>query len=130
MNTEYFNLYFNYFTTSFSRKLKPGWGIKMTVYPFTRGAVVVISMKKGVANSLEKKKESINLGGALTMTSLFPAEKIAPLADKTIGETSVGIDSITKYVLFKNDKNCSWGEVAAQNDVEKIMEKTRAKYGK
>lgn len=130
MNTELFNLYFNYFTTYFSSKLKPGWGLKMTIYPFAYGAVIVVSMKQGVANSLEKKQESSNLGGALTKTSLFTPERIAPIADKTIGDTSVGIISITQYVLFKSDKEPSWNEDAARKDVDAIIAKTRAKYGK
>lgn len=130
MNSDLFNPYFNYFTSCFSRRLKPGWGIKMTIYPFTQGAVIVVSMKQGIANSLAKKQESTNLGGALSKTGLFAPDKIIPISNKTIGDTSVGINSITRYVLFKSDSESSWNEVAAHNDVETIIEKTRAKYGK
>ena len=130
MNTELFNTYFNYFTTCFSFRLKEGWGIKMTIYPFSQGAVVVVNMKKGVANSLDKKQESSNLGGALTKTALFSSEKINPIADKSIGKTSYGIMSITQYVMFKSDSASSWSEEAAQEDIDNVIEKTRAKYGK
>ena len=130
MNTELFNLYFNYFTASVSQRLKPGWGMKMSVYPFNQGAVIVVSFKKGMANSLDKKQESDNLGSALTKTSLFPQNKIAPVADKTIGTTVVGVVSLTKYVLFKNDSDERWSETAAERDVISIVDKAREKYGK
>ena len=130
MNTDLYNPYFNYFTSCFSKRLKAGWGIRMTIYPFNQGAVIVITMKKGVANSLDKKQESRNLGGALTKTSLFSSEKINPIAEKTIGNTSYGIISITQYVMFKSDKSASWSEAAARGDIDNIIEKTRARYGK
>lgn len=130
MNTEYFNSYFNYFSSCFSRRLKPGWGMKMAIFPFTYGAVIIVSMKHGAANTLEKRQESINLGGALSKTTLFSQKQIDPLADKRIGDTSVGIISITRYVIFKNDNESSWNEASAQADVETIIEKTKAKYGK
>ncbi len=129
MNSDLYNSYFNFFTTSLSTQLKPGWGIRMTVYPFKQGAVIVINMKMGAANSLEKKQVSDNLGMALAKTTLFSAHKIKPISDKTIGQTMVGINSLTKYVLFKNDKETSWDEKAAQKDVKSVIEKTRAMYG-
>ena len=130
MNTELCNIYFNYFTTCFSMRLKTGWGIRMTIFPFTHGAVVVITMKKGSANALDKKQESENLGDALSKTSLFTADKIRPIANKSIGSTSYGILSVTQYVMFKNDCESNWSEKAAQEDINNIIEKTRAKYGK
>ena len=102
----------------------------MTIYPFNQGAVIVVTMKKGVANALDKKQESSNLGGALTKTSLFSPEKIKPIADKTIGNTSYGIISVTQYVMFKNDNGSSWNENAAREDIEIIIDKTKEKYGK
>ena len=104
--------------------------MKMTIYPFMQGAVVVITMKKGMANTLDKKQESANLGGALAKTSLFTSDKIHPIANKSIGNTSYGILSVTQYVMFKNENSSSWDERAAQEDVETIIEKTKAKYGK
>ena len=130
MNTDLCNPYFNYFTTCFSTRLKAGWGIKMTIYPFKQGAVIVVTMRKGMANALDKKQESSNLGGALSKTSLFSSEKITPIADKSIGNTSYGIISVTQYVMFKNDNEASWSEKAAQEDIDTIIDKTRAKYGK
>ena len=102
----------------------------MTIFPFTYGAVVVITMKKGSANALDKKQESENLGDALSKTSLFTADKIRPIANKSIGSTSYGILSVTQYVMFKNDCESNWSEKAALEDINNIIEKTRAKYGK
>lgn len=102
----------------------------MTIFPFERGAVVVVTMKMGTANSLDKKQESSNLGGALIKTSLFPTEKIGPIENKLIGNTSYGIISVTQYVMFKNDNGSSWNENAAKEDIDSIIEKIRAKYGK
>ena len=101
----------------------------MSVYPFETGAVIIVTMKSGVANDFEKKQESKNLGIALTKTSLFSQDKINAIADKNIGETVIGIAELTKYVLFKNDKEENWSEEAAQIDVDVIIEKLRAKYG-
>ena len=104
--------------------------MKMTIYPFAQGAVIVVVMKQGIANTLIKKSSSANLGEALSMTSLFTQEKITPIANKTVGDTQIGVLSLTQYVLLKNNREQSWSVAAAQSDIDEIITKAKAKYGK
>lgn len=130
MNIEYYNNYYNSFTIAFALRLNPDWGLNMEIYPFSHGAVIVVKMKKRIAHSLEINSESTNLGDALKKTSLFKDEKISPIANKVIGKTTIGIYSITRYVIFKNDNESSWSEKSAHDDVDSIIEKIKEKYGK
>ena len=130
MNADLYNIYFNSFSTYLTGRIKPGWGMKMTIYPFAQGAVIVVVMKQGIANTLIKKSSSANLGEALSMTSLFTQEKITPIANKTVGDTQIGVLSLTQYVLLKNNREQSWSVAAAQSDIDEIITKAKAKYGK
>ena len=118
MNANTYSAYFNDFVTRMTISLKSGWGIQMAVYPFEAGAVIVVTMKRDAPHAFEKKKEVKTLGIALTRTALFSPDKIAPLADKEINETVIGILSTTKYVIFKNAADDQWNQQSAIHDVE------------
>ena len=127
MNSNAYSSYFNGFVTRMTISLKSGWGIQMAVYPFEDGAVIIITLKRNAPHAFEKKKEVKTLGDALTKTTLFQSNKIALLADKEIKETVIGISSLTKYVIFKNDHDCQWTQDAAIHDVKEIIKRVKSK---
>lgn len=127
MNANTYSSYFNDFVTQMTISLKSGWGIQMAVYPFEAGAVIVVTLKRDAPHAFEKKKEVKTLGDALIKTALFSSDKIAPLADKKIKETVIGIASLTKYVIFKNVDDDQWNQDAAIHDVEEIIKRVKAK---
>lgn len=127
MNANTYSSYFNDFVTRMTRSLKSGWGIQMTVYPFESGAVIIVTLKRDAPHAYEKKKEVKTLGGALSKTALFASDKIAQLADKNIQDTIIGISSLTKYIIFKNNDEANWNEAAAIHDVEEIIKQVKSK---
>lgn len=127
MDSNTYSSYFNDFVTRMTISLKSGWGIQMAVYPFEAGAVIVITLKRNAPHAFEKKKEVKTLGDALTKTALFQSNKIAPLANKEIMETVIGISSLTKYVIFKNDNDSQWTQDAAIHDVEVIIKRVKSR---
>lgn len=130
MNVGAFNSYYNDFVFELSKSLRPGWGIEMRIYPFPKGAVVLIRIERCIAHRLERKGESDSLGNALRKTKIFSEDKIRFIEDKSIERTVVGIRSTQEYVLFKPIENGSWEGKSAQNDVNTIREKVKEIYEK
>jgi len=130
MNADIINTYYNDFCFCMSKSLKSGWGMVMRTYPFPDGAVITVSMERGIAHNLKRKVDSDSLGNALRKTKLFAERKIGPIAEKGIDKTIIGILSTTKYVLFKSSDQSCWNENAAQQDVKTIIKKVKEGYGK
>ena len=62
--------YINNFRRLFSSYLKPNVGMQTTVYPFDKGAIIVVELNINSLNKDELRASSINIQEALKKTNL------------------------------------------------------------
>ena len=110
--------YINNFRRLFSSYLKPNVGMQTTVYPFDKGAIVVIELNIETLNKDDIRTKSNDIQDALKRTNLFENEK----KDDIHNFVGTNIILIKNKVVFIKDNNLSeWTMNKVEQDIEKIV---------
>lgn len=110
--------YINNFRRLFSSYLKPNVGMQTTVYPFDKGAIIVVELNMNSLNKDELRATSIDIQEALKRTNLFESEK----KDNLHSFVGTNILLVKNKVVFIKDNNLSeWTLSKVEKDIEKIV---------
>lgn len=114
--------YVNNFRRRIARRLLPGFGLRSTIYPTPEGgAVLVFHPGKGIQNDDEYMQ-------------LQPVAKtLADLKQHAFGGNLQGfrfhgtntVLEPDRIILIKDDSPAVWTDEAAQEDVQRILERSR-----
>lgn len=110
--------YINNFRRLFSSYLKPNVGMQTTVYPFDKGAIIVIELNIETLNKDDIRTKSNDIQDALKRTNLFESEKKEAIHNFV----GTNIILIKNKVVFIKDNNLSeWTLNKVEQDIEKIV---------
>ena len=110
--------YINNFRRLFSSYLKPNVGMQTTVYPFDKGAIIVIELNIETLNKDDIRTKSNDIQDALKRTNLFESEKKEDIHNFV----GTNIILIKNKVVFIKDNNLSeWTLSKVEKDIEKIV---------
>ena len=110
--------YINNFRRLFSSYLKPNVGMQTTVYPFDKGAIIVIELNIEILNKDDIRTKSNDIQDALKRTNLFESEKKEDIHNFV----GTNIILIKNKVVFIKDNNLSeWTLNKVEQDIEKIV---------
>lgn len=110
--------YINNFRRLFSSYLKPNVGMQTTVYPFDKGAIIVIELNIETLNKDDIRTKSNDIQDALKRTNLFESEKKEDIHNFV----GTNIILIKNKVVFIKDNNLSeWTLNKVEQDIEKIV---------
>ena len=110
--------YINNFRRLFSSYLKPNVGMQTTVYPFDKGAIIVIELNIETLNKDDIRTKSNDIQDALKRTNLFESEKKEDIHNLV----GTNIILIKNKVVFIKDNNLSeWTLNKVEQDIEKIV---------
>ncbi|MGV8992787.1 MAG: hypothetical protein ACOH1O_01710 [Flavobacterium sp.] len=110
--------YINNFRRLFSSYLKPNVGMQTTVYPFDKGAVIVIELNLNFLNKDEVRGVSSDIQESLKKTNLFESEKRESL-HSFVGTNIILIKN--KVVFIKDNNSSEWTLSKVEEDIEKIV---------
>lgn len=110
--------YINNFRRLFSSYLKPNVGMQTTVYPFDKGAIIVVELNIETLNKDDIRTKSNDIQDALKRTNLFESEKKEDIHNFV----GTNIILIKNKVVFIKDNNLSeWTLNKVEQDIEKIV---------
>ncbi|WP_445718289.1 hypothetical protein [Flavobacterium sp.] len=110
--------YINNFRRLFSSYLKPNVGMQTTVYPFDKGAVIVIELNIDSLNKDDIRTKSNDIQDALKRTNLFESEK----KEDVHNFVGTNIILVKNKVVFIKDNNLSeWTLSKVEQDIDKIV---------
>ncbi len=110
--------YINNFRRLFSSYLKPNVGMKSTVFPFDKGAVIVIELNIDSLNKDDIRAKSNDIQDALKKTNLFESEKKEDIHNFV----GTNIILVKNKVVFIKDNNLSeWTLSKVEQDIDKIV---------
>lgn len=110
--------YINNFRRLFSSYLKPNVGMQTTVYPFDKGAIIVVELNINSLNKDELRASSINIQEALKKTNLFENEKKEDIHN-FVGTNILLVKN--KVVFIKDNSLSEWTLSKVEKDIEKIV---------
>lgn len=110
--------YINNFRTSISRFLKENVGLKVMVYSYTDGVVLIFEPGLNIANKDEYKSVSDSINEALMKTNLFKKD-ILDLSISFTGTYRLPIPH--KLIILKDNSEAEWTASKANNDVTSFI---------
>lgn len=113
MKKEIINSYIINFRRLFSPYTKPDVSIKITVYPYTDGAIIIMELNYNSSNNTEFKSESTSMGEAMSKTNLFdePDEAMPIHTTRIFSQNN-------KIIIIKGEEEDLWTNKSAQNDID------------
>ena len=116
MKKEIINSYIINFRRLFSPYTKPDVSIKITVYPYSDGAIIIMELNYNSSNNTEFKSESTSMAEAMSKTNLF---------DETNDAMSIHTTRIfsqnNKIIIIKGEEEDLWTNKSAQNDIDNFL---------
>lgn len=116
MKKEIINSYIINFRRLFSPYTKPDVSIKITVYPYTDGAIIIMELNYNSSNNTEFKSESTSMAEAMSKTNLFdePNEAMPIHTTKIFSQNN-------KIIIIKGGEEDLWTNKSAQNDIDNFL---------
>lgn len=113
MKKEIINSYIINFRRLFSPYTKPDVSIKITVYPYPDGAIIIMELNYNSSNNTEFKSESTSMREAMSKTNLFdePDEAMPIHTTRIFSQNN-------KIIIIKGEEEDLWTNKSAQNDID------------
>ena len=103
MKKEIINSYIINFRRLFSPYTKPDVSIKITVYPYSDGAIIIMELNYNSSNNTEFKSESTSMAEAMSKTNLFDEPNDA----MSIHTTRI-FSQNNKIIIIKGEEEDLW----------------------
>ena len=116
MKKEIINSYIINFRRLFSPYTKPDVSIKITVYPYSDGAIIIMELNYNSSNNTEFKSESTSMAEAMSKTNLFdePNDAMSIHTPRIFSQNN-------KIIIIKGEEEDLWTNKSAQNDIDNFL---------